>query len=146
MKRISVIGGGSWGTALVLLLSNNLSRVGWWVRTEKAIDYMKSHRRNPNYLSYTELPIEKLHISNSMQEIIEASDILVLAIPAAFLKQSLEEAGIKTLKGKFVISAIKGIVPEHNMVITEFLETYYEVEHSTLGFIVLALVILKKWL
>jgi glycerol-3-phosphate dehydrogenase (NAD(P)+) len=70
-----------------------------------------------------------------MQEIIETSDCIVLAIPAAFLKQSLEEAGIKTLKGKFVISAIKGIVPEHNMVISEFLETYYEVEHSNMGFI-----------
>jgi glycerol-3-phosphate dehydrogenase (NAD(P)+) len=135
MDRISVVGGGSWGTALVLLLSNNLSRVGWWVRSEKAIEYLKLHRRNPNYLSYTELPVEKLHLSNSMQEIIETSDCIVLAIPAAFLKQSLEEAGIKTLKGKFVISAIKGIVPEHNMVISEFLETYYEVEHSNMGFI-----------
>jgi glycerol-3-phosphate dehydrogenase (NAD(P)+) len=134
-NKVAVIGGGSWGTALVLLLSNNLEEVNWWVRNQSAIDYINNYHRNPKYLSYTELPVDKLKLSTSMQEIIDDSDILVLAIPAAFLKSSLIEAGITSLKEKFVVSAIKGIVPEHNMVISEFLETYYGAEHSNIGFI-----------
>ena len=134
-QKVGVIGGGSWGTALMLLLSNNLDKVAWWVRSAEAVDYLRKYHRNPNYLSYTELPLQRLQLSSSMKEVIENSDILVLAIPAAFLLKSFEEEGIKSLNGKFVISAIKGIVPEKNMVISEFLETYFEVQHSHLAFI-----------
>jgi glycerol-3-phosphate dehydrogenase (NAD(P)+) len=135
INKISVIGGGSWGTALMILLTNNLEKVGWWVRSQDTVDYLQNHHRNPNYLSYTELPVHRMHLSTNMQQIIDESEVLIFAVPAAFLKKSLDEAGIKSLKGKFVISAIKGIVPEYNMVISEFLETHYEVSHGDLAFV-----------
>ena len=88
--RIAVIGGGSWGTALIKLLSNNTDHINWWVRKEENANYIRQYRRNPSYLSYLELDISKLHISTSLKDTINLSDYIIFAIPAAFLKLSLE--------------------------------------------------------
>ena len=94
--KIGVIGGGSWATALVKLLTNNVDSLNWWMRNEKAIAHINKYSHNPNYLSSAQLDTDKLNISSDLEEVIENSDILVLATPSAFIFDLFDG---KTFKG-----------------------------------------------
>ncbi|HHZ64827.1 MAG TPA: glycerol-3-phosphate dehydrogenase, partial [Flavobacteriales bacterium] len=89
--NIAVIGGGSWATAIVKMLSNNLDQVNWWIRNEKNIKHIQQYRHNPNYLPSIELDVDKLQISNDIQEVIRPASMVILAVPSAFIKDALEE-------------------------------------------------------
>lgn len=134
-SRVAVIGGGSWATALVKLLLTNVSSLTWWLRNQESIDYIKKFHHNPNYLSSVELKSDHLNLSNDLRTTVASSDIIILAVPSAFVKQSL--AGLKEddFKGKKVFSAIKGIVPEDNLIIAEFFKDQYKVEYTDFGVI-----------
>jgi len=134
-KRIAVIGSGSWGTALVKLLLHNVEEVGWWVRNEDTIDYVNEHKRNPDYLPYAELIPKKMDMSTDMKYIVEKYDILIFAIPSAFLHRSIQEAGITDFQDKIIMSAIKGIVPEYNQIVAEYFKRNYQVDFSDIGII-----------
>ncbi len=133
--RIAVIGGGSWGTALVKLFHSNMDSVNWWIRKKANLEHIQQFHHNPNYLRYLKFNTAKLKISTDLKQVVKNSDILVFAIPAAFLKETLEQGSIKSLKGKIVISAIKGIVPETYDTVGKFFRDNYEVAESDLGMI-----------
>ena len=123
--KVSVIGSGSWGTAIIKILSSNQDHINWWIREEEIIDNIKNYKRNSIYLSSVELEPGKLLLSSDIKEIIKTSDYLVFAVPSAFLFESLKEVHPEELKGKVIISAIKGIVPQHNVIIGEFFNQVY---------------------
>ncbi len=131
--RIAVIGGGSWGTAIIKLLLQNVDNVSWWVRQEATVDYIHQYRKNPGYLRYLELDTDKLDISTNLQEVINKADFLIFAIPAAFLKKTLENANIKDFNNKVIVSAIKGIIPEDNLIVSDFFNKYYNVDLYNIG-------------
>ena len=134
-KKIAVIGSGSWGTALVKILLHNVEEVGWWVRNQNTIDYVNKHKRNPDYLPFAELDPEKMDMSTDMKFIVEKYDILIYAIPSAFLHSSIQEAGLTDFSGKIIMSAIKGIVPEYNQIVAEYFKRNYDVPFSDIGII-----------
>jgi len=134
-KKIAVIGSGSWGTALVKILLHNVEEVGWWVRNQNTIDYVNNHKRNPNYLPFAELKPEKLDMSTDMASIVNKYDILIYAIPSAFLHRSIQEAEITEFKDKIIISAIKGIVPEYNQIVADYFNKNYNVDFNEIGII-----------
>ncbi len=117
--KIAVAGGGSWATALVKMLCENLENLGWWMRNAQAVQHIEMKKHNPNYLSAVELPIDRLTLSTDLNRIAAESDCIIFAIPAAFLTPALEELGVP-LKEKVVVSAIKGIVPEGNRIIGQY--------------------------
>ncbi|MBB2149525.1 NAD(P)H-dependent glycerol-3-phosphate dehydrogenase [Pedobacter gandavensis] len=129
IPKVAMIGGGSWATAIVKMLSDNETpkEIYWWMRNEEAIDHLKKYKHNPNYLSSVEIRLPDSHISNDIVHIIQQSDYIILNVPAAFLKETLKEVTPELLKGKKVISAIKGIVPDENQIIGEFLQQKYQV-------------------
>lgn len=135
MKSIAIIGGGSWATALVKILCNNTEKINWWVRHEETADYIRKHHHNPNYISSVEFEKEKINVSSDLKEVISKSEVLILAVPSAFLKESLSPIISDDLKGKIIFSAIKGIVPEHNLIIAEFLNRIYQVPIENIGII-----------
>jgi glycerol-3-phosphate dehydrogenase (NAD(P)+) len=108
MSNVGVIGGGSWATALVKILSNNVSNINWWMRSQETVDYINKYQHNPNYLSSVELLPEKVLVSTQIKEVISKSDILVLAVPAAFIEEALASINPTDLKDKILISAISG--------------------------------------
>lgn len=128
-KRIGVIGGGSWATANIKILSDNAveKEVFWWMRSEEAISHIKKYRHNPNYLSSVEIKVKPENISANLKGLIETVDFLMLNVPAAFLKEALVEITAADLKGKKIISAIKGMVPDDNLIIADFLNQQYQV-------------------
>jgi len=127
--RIAMIGGGSWATAIIKMLSDNISakEIYWWMRNEEAISHIKTFKHNPNYLSSVEIKLPKSHVSSDIAAIIKQADYVVLNVPAAFLKETLKGVGIEDLKGKKIVSAIKGIVPDENLIIGEFLNQKYQI-------------------
>jgi glycerol-3-phosphate dehydrogenase (NAD(P)+) len=135
MKNVAVIGGGSWATALVKILCNNRETVNWWVRTKETADHINKYHHNPNYLSSVEFELKRLSVGSVLKDIISTSDVLIMAVPSAFLKHSLSGITAADLKNKNVFSAIKGIVPEHNLIIAEFFNQLYEVPIDNIGVI-----------
>jgi glycerol-3-phosphate dehydrogenase (NAD(P)+) len=135
MKQIAVIGGGSWATAIVKILCNNVENVNWWVRSKETADYITKYHHNPNYLSSVEFDIKKLSVSSDLKKAIAGSDLIIMTVPSAFLKESLAAITKEDLKNKKIFSAIKGIVPEHNLIIAEFFNQIYEVPIENVGVI-----------
>ncbi|HRY97949.1 MAG TPA: NAD(P)H-dependent glycerol-3-phosphate dehydrogenase [Bacteroidales bacterium] len=134
-SNIAVIGGGSWGTALVKLLLENQNEVTWWVRQNETLEHIREFRRNPNYLSYLELDTGRIRLSTDMAEVIASADTLIFAIPAAFLEQSLEGITREQFAGRTVISAIKGMVPGSNLSIGEFFQQQYGMLPENIGIV-----------
>lgn len=124
-----MIGGGSWATAIIKMLSNNIREKGifWWMRNTDAIEHIKRYHHNPNYLSAAEVNIPAANISDNICEIIHAANYIILNVPAAFLKDTLKAVNPEDFKGKKIVSAIKGIVPDENQIIAEFLHEKFAV-------------------
>ncbi len=132
--KIAVIGGGSWATALVKILTENNDYVGWWMRDEANVTHIKKYHNNRKYLSSVELQTEKIDISTDLNHIVEEADFLVFAIPSAFLKSSLSNLKV-ALSDKKVFSAIKGIVPDENLIVGQFFNEKYAVPIESIGVI-----------
>ena len=127
-NRIGVIGSGSWATAMIKMLTDNLSQkeIFWWVRKQEDIDYILSYHHNPSYLSAVDIKIPFENITADVKSIFLKSDIIVLNTPAAYLKDALKGIKPADFKGKIVISAIKGIIPDENQIVGEYLiQTYH---------------------
>ena len=128
-NSIAIVGGGSWATAIVKILGDNLAEkeVYWWMRNADAIEHIKKYNHNPHYLSSVETKVPDNHISTDLREIIAHCNMVLLNVPAAFLKMALEGVTAGDLKGKKIISAIKGIVPDDNLIIGEFMNRNYDI-------------------
>ena len=133
-KKFAVLGGGSWATAIVKMLCENLEEVNWYMRSEEALEFIKKHGHNPNYLSSVEFDLEQLELSNDINETVTAADYLIFAIPSAFLQQELEKLTV-SLEDKIVFSAIKGIVPETSLIVGDHFNTLYKVPFNNIGVI-----------
>jgi glycerol-3-phosphate dehydrogenase (NAD(P)+) len=129
VPRVAMIGGGSWATAIIKMLSDNITQkeMYWWMRNTDAISHIKTYHHNPNYLSSVEVRIPDANISSNIRDIIKSADYVILNVPAAFLKETLKDIGPEDLEGKKIVSAIKGIVPDENQIIGEFLHEKYKV-------------------
>ena len=133
--RIAIIGSGSWATALAKLLLNNTTKINWFIRKQEDIDLFKEYKNNPKYLSSVDFDITKISFFDSITDCIQNSDYIILAIPSAFLHTSFLKLTSNDLKDKFIFSAIKGIVPEHNLIVGEYLNTVYNVSLQNIGVI-----------
>jgi glycerol-3-phosphate dehydrogenase (NAD(P)+) len=134
-KKIAVIGGGSWATALVKILCSTNDKINWWVRSTETIEHIKKHKHNPNYLTSVEFETEKLILDSNIKNIVANADILIMAVPSAFLKEALNGLSTDDFKNKQVFSAIKGIVPEYNLIVGEFFNTEYNISIENIGVI-----------
>lgn len=133
-KHIGVIGSGSWATALVKILSEKTNlQVHWWLRNEETLDYIRQFHHNPKYLSSVEIDLEKVLLHQDLQEVINLSEVLVLAVPSAFLHQSLQTVTLPT--DKIYVSAVKGVDPNTRMVIARYLEQIHQIPPTQIGLI-----------
>ncbi|MCK6648561.1 MAG: NAD(P)-binding domain-containing protein, partial [Bacteroidia bacterium] len=134
-KKIAVIGGGSWATAIVKMLCNNMPQVYWWVRNEETVNHIKKFKHNPNYLTSVEFDTSKLIIESDIKSIIKQADVLIMAVPSAFLKTALNGLTAEDFKNKQLFSAIKGIVPEDLLIVGEFFNKKFAVSTENIGVI-----------
>lgn len=130
MEKIAVLGGGSWATALVKILSENKSQVNWWMRNKNDVQHLINYRHNPRYLSGVSFDLNFVKPSSDIQSVVAAADWVILAVPAAFVQQALADLPEDALKGKVVVSAVKGMIPKDNILITDYVERHYQVPNS----------------
>ncbi len=133
-SKISVIGGGSWATAIVKMLVENVEEVGWYMRSNYTLEHLKRHGHNPSYLSQATFDIKQLKLFNNINEAVDYGDILIFAIPSAFLHSELNNLE-SSLSEKNVFSAIKGIVPESGLIVGEHFNKNYKVPFDNIGVI-----------
>lgn len=134
-KGIAVIGGGSWATALVKILCNNVEKVNWWMRNEDAVAHIKEFRHNPNYLQSVEFDMNKVNVSTDLTEILKESKFVIIATPSAFLVKLFESVQPEYLDNKIVFSAVKGIIPEFNAIPARFIHKTFGTPYDNIGII-----------
>ncbi|MFD2586628.1 NAD(P)H-dependent glycerol-3-phosphate dehydrogenase [Croceitalea marina] len=132
--KITVLGGGSWATAIVKMLTENSDDVLWYMRSVYAIAHIRKEGHNPNYLSSVELHNERITLTDVIDEAVSASEVLVFAIPSAFLETELKKLTV-SLENKIVFSAIKGIVPETGLIVGEHFHDHYNIPFENIGVI-----------
>jgi glycerol-3-phosphate dehydrogenase (NAD(P)+) len=132
--KIAVIGSGSWATALSKMLLENVGEINWFFRKKQTIEQFMELGNNPRYLQSVEFETERIHFYNDINKIIDESDILVLAVPSAFLPQILSDTDTD-ISNKYFLSGIKGIVTRENLLVVEYLNKYFDVPLESIGVI-----------
>ncbi len=130
--RFAVVGHGSWATALVKILTDNRMAVDWYVRNDSVREHLVTHRCNPKYLSQVHFHTRRLKLHSNIDNAVQNAQIVILATPSAFIKDVMGELSI-TLEDKFVISAIKGIVPDEYITIAEYLNEQWGLPYDNIG-------------
>lgn len=134
-KQIAVIGGGSWATALVKILTTQEGTINWWMINEASATHIERFKHNPKYLQSVEFDLSKINVSTDLLEVIEPSDILIIATPSAYLHDVFHEFPTGILKKKIIFSAVKGIVPEENLIPGQFYHKNLRVPYENIGII-----------
>jgi len=124
--RFGVIGSGSWATALTKILTDNRNPVNWWIRNEESIRHIRSRHHNPQYLPSVYFDTSLLTLRQEVSAVIDASDCLVIAVPSAYLVSTLEGLDRDAFRGKKIVSAVKGILPEKNLLLNEYLAMAFD--------------------
>lgn len=124
--KIAIMGGGSWATALAKIVLSTQKSINWYMRRVDQIEDFKLTGHNPSYLSAVEFDVDCVNFYSDINKTIEESDTLIFATPSPFLKQHLQKV-TTPMTDKFIISAIKGIVPDENMLIADYFAEYYHV-------------------
>jgi glycerol-3-phosphate dehydrogenase (NAD(P)+) len=123
-----IIGSGSWGTALAKILTDNKNKINWWIRNEESIKHLLSRKHNPQYLSSVFFDSNLLQPTTNVSEVINNSDCIIIAVPSAYAATTLVNLDHDIFKEKKVISAIKGILPDQNLLLNEYLKQQFNVE------------------
>ena len=130
--KIAIIGGGSWATALAKIILTTQDQINWYMRRPDRIEDFIRLKHNPAYLSSVTFDIDRICFFSSLDRIVQESDMLIFATPSPFLKQHLSTLNV-SLKEKFIVSAIKGIVPDENMLISDYLTEFYQVDPDNIA-------------
>ncbi|WP_253906487.1 NAD(P)H-dependent glycerol-3-phosphate dehydrogenase [Chitinophaga sp. SYP-B3965] len=125
-NHIAIIGSGSWATALAKILTDNNQYIHWWIRNEETIRHMQLRHHNKHYLTSVYFDTSLLQLNSNIAEVVKASDVIILAVPSAFLRTVLESLPKDAFAGKKVVCAIKGLVPGTNQLINDYLADNFE--------------------
>ena len=121
LGQIGIIGNGSWGTALAKILTDNNNSIYWWVRNSESVQYLKDRNHNPHYLTSVRFLPETIKPTDNLTEVVKACDTLIVAVPSAYAQQAIESVDKELWKDKNIISAIKGILPDCNLLLNDYL-------------------------
>ncbi|MDA8570538.1 NAD(P)H-dependent glycerol-3-phosphate dehydrogenase [Schleiferiaceae bacterium] len=119
--KVAVIGGGSFGTALAKIFSENLGHCSWWMHNSDSALHVMRYQHNPRYLSSVGFQPDTISVYTDVSDCIKEADIIVLAVPSAFIKEVLADLSPELLKNKIIATTIKGIIPDENMIVGRYL-------------------------
>lgn len=125
--NIAVLGSGSWATAIVKIATQTHTKVYWWVREQEIVQAVESFGHNPLYLRSCELDRERIIVSSDLKMIVSKATDIILVIPAAFVAGSLQSLCPKDFEGKRIICATKGIIPQTNQIVADYIHDYFNV-------------------
>ncbi len=129
--KFCIIGGGSWSTALAKMLTDNGHTIGWWVRSNSTLEQILKRKHNPHYLSSVIFNTGLLQLSTSVEEVVNNAEVVLVCIPSAYLMQTFDALPAGLFKGKKLLSAIKGILPnDSHQLLNEYLNNRFGVDIS----------------
>lgn len=131
--KICILGGGTWGTALAKIVLINQKSMNWFIRRDDQIEGFYKLGHNPSYLTNVKFNLAQITFYSNMEKAIKESDTIIIAIPSPYVKQYFRRIWNNTFKGKFMISALKGIIPNDNMVMSEFLADNFKIPLENIG-------------
>ncbi|MDR1258944.1 MAG: NAD(P)-binding domain-containing protein [Tannerellaceae bacterium] len=132
--KIAVMGGGSWATALAKIVLSTQEHINWYMRRPDQIEEFRQLGHNPSYITSVKFDISRITFYSNINQVIKESDTLIFATPSPFLKQHLKKIK-RPMSDKFIVSAIKGLVPDENMLITDYFSEYYRVPADNIAVI-----------
>lgn len=130
IQQVAVIGGGSWATAIVKILSEKNLKIRWWLRKKEDAEYISTYQHNPKYLSDVQINIRKVKPCYTLTKALNKASIIILAVPAAFIKEVLVAIPPELLENKLIVSAIKGMIPQDNLLVTDLLVQKFGISES----------------
>jgi glycerol-3-phosphate dehydrogenase (NAD(P)+) len=138
MRKIGIFGSGSWAVALAKILcenSENGETINWYFRKKDDIDFFTKRHHHPRYLTTTYFNIDKFQFYSEPEVFFKDTDLIILAVPSAFLHEQLNSVNKEILQQKVFFSAVKGIVPQYLLIIGEYLNHVFGVPYSQIGVI-----------
>ena len=130
--KIAIIGGGSWATAIAKIIVGNTHHIGWYIRNDDRIEDFKRMGHNPAYLTSVHFNLDEIEFSSDINKIVQAYDTLVFVTPSPYLKNHLKKLKVR-IRDKFIVTAIKGIVPDENLVCSEYFHHIMDVPYDNLA-------------
>lgn len=131
--KICILGGGTWGTALAKMVLMNQKHMNWYIRRDDQIEGFYKLGHNPNYLTNVKFNLAQITFYSNIEKAIKDSDTIIVAIPSPYVKQYFRRMWNSTFRGKFMVSALKGIIPNDNMVMSEFLASNFKIPFEDIG-------------
>ena len=130
--KIAIIGGGSWATAIAKIVVQHTHHIGWYMRRDDQITDFRRMGHNPAYLTSVHFNVDEIQFESDINRIAQAYDTLVFVTPSPYLKNHLKK--LKTrIKDKFIVTAIMGIVPDENLICSEYFHQVFDVPHENLA-------------
>ncbi len=126
--QFGIVGSGSWATALAKILTDNNQSINWWIRNKTSIAQIKQRHHNPHYLHSAYFNTELLNLYNDIEKVIDQSDVIIVAVPSAYVEDALDPLRRDIFTGKKIVSAIKGILPGRNQLLNDFLAEHFSVD------------------
>lgn len=130
--KIAIIGGGSWATAIAKIVVSHTHHIGWYMRRDDRIEDFKRMGHNPAYLTGAHFDVSEIYFSSDINRIVQAYDTLVFVTPSPYLKNHLRKLR-SNLRDKFIVTAIKGIVPDENLCCSDYFHQVYDVPYENLA-------------
>ena len=130
--KIAIMGGGSWATAIAKIILAQADTINWYMRRDDRIEDFKRLGHNPAYLTSVRFDVKRISFSSDINKVVRESDTLIFVTPSPYLKSHLKKLKTK-LKDKFIVTAIKGIVPDENMIISDYFHKVYDVPEENIA-------------
>ncbi|CAG5076261.1 NAD(P)H-dependent glycerol-3-phosphate dehydrogenase [Parvicella tangerina] len=130
--KVGILGGGSWATAIAKILTDNGAKINWWVRSVEQADHIKEHKHNPRYLRSVEFLDGELELYTDLDKFLECTEVIIVATPSAFIHSVL---AAKSLSDKKIVSAVKGIIPEYNLIPAHYFSEYHKIPMNDIAII-----------
>ena len=132
--NVAVLGSGSWATALAKIVMHNVAEINWYIRKQETIDEFREIRRNPNHLEWAYFDISRINFSADINQVLSEAELAILAVPSPYVKDVLAEITVD-MSQKKVISAVKGMIPGDNILVTDYLHEHFHIPENNLGMI-----------
>lgn len=130
--KLAIMGGGSWATAIAKILLSTEDSINWYIRREDRIEDFKRLGHNPAYLTTVQFDTNRINFYSDINKVVEDSEVLVFVTPSPYFKSHMKKLKVK-IRDKFIVSAIKGIVPDDNLLMSDYFHRYYGVPEENIS-------------
>ena len=119
--KISVLGAGSWGTALAVLLCENGHQVTIWSIDQREVEMIREHREQVEKLPGVKVP-EEIQVTNDLESSVKGQELIVLAVPSIFTRSTAKSMAPYVSQGQIIVNVSKGIEEGTLMNLTDVIE------------------------